>query len=175
MWDNHDQYRHEWFLNPGPRRVGSASSVQTGKVAVDVFCRNFLKVPRKVWGRCPPGEEGAVCSIWIWSASLHGGGSGQGHPPHLLCHPHQAAQVIAKDMGGSQRDNDSSPILLFNDLKQKEIEIKEGSAHVLWYETQLLIGQPNGGSPKFQEGSPKLISYQTYSLVYCSLSRVLRF
>ena len=59
-------------------------------------------------------------------------------------------------MGGSQRDNDSSPNLSFNDLKQKEIEIKEGSACVLWYETQLLIGQPkmvvvqnsNGGSQK---------------------------
>ena len=79
-------------------------------------------------------------------------------------------------MGGSQRDNDSSPNLSFNDLKQKEIEIKEGSARVLWYETQLLIGQPNGGSPKFQGGSPKLIFFffsQTYSLVYCSLSRVL--
>ena len=51
-------------------------------------------------------------------------------------------------MGSSQRDNDSSPNLSVNDLKQKEIEIKEGSARVLWYETQLLIGQPNGGSPK---------------------------
>ena len=58
-------------------------------------------------------------------------------------------KVHIKDMGGSQRDNDSSPNLSFNDLKQKEIEIKEGSARVLWYETQLLIGQPNGGSPKF--------------------------
>ena len=56
-----------------------------------------------------------------------------------------------KDMGGSQRDNDSSPNLSFNDLKQKEIEIKEGSARVLWYETQLLIGQPNGGSPKLSK------------------------
>ena len=82
---------------------------------------------------------------------------------------------LNKDMGGSQRDNDSSPNLSFSDLKQKEIEIKEGSARVLWYETQLLIGQPNGGSPKFQGGSPKLIFSQTYSLVYCSLSRVLRF
>ena len=44
-----------------------------------------------------------------------------------------------KDMGGFQRDNDSSPNLSFNDLKQKEIELKEGSARVLWYETQLLI------------------------------------
>ena len=52
-------------------------------------------------------------------------------------------------MGGSQRDNDSSPNLSFNDLKQKEIESKEGSARVLWYETQLLIGQPNGGSQEF--------------------------
>ena len=62
-------------------------------------------------------------------------------------------------MGGSQRDNDSSPNLSFNDLKQKEIELKEGSARVLWYETQLLIGQPNGGSPKFQGGSRKLIFF----------------
>ena len=36
-----------------------------------------------------------------------------------------------KDMGGSQRDNDFSPNLLFNPLKQKEIELKEGSARVL--------------------------------------------
>ena len=57
---------------------------------------------------------------------------------------------VVQDMGGSQCDNDSSPILSVNDLKQKEIEIKEGSAPVLWYETQLLIGQPNGGSPKFE-------------------------
>ena len=44
-----------------------------------------------------------------------------------------------------------------NDLKQKEIEIKEGSARVLWYVTQLLIGQPKGGTPKFQGVSPKNI------------------
>ena len=62
-------------------------------------------------------------------------------------------------MGSSQRDNDSSPNLSVNDLKQKEIEIKEGSARVLWYETQLLIGQPNGGSPKFQGGCPKLFFF----------------
>ena len=64
-------------------------------------------------------------------------------------------------MGGSQRDNDSSPNLSFSDLKQKEIEIKEGSAFVLvlWYETQLLIGQSNGGSPKFWGGSLKLIFF----------------
>ena len=46
-----------------------------------------------------------------------------------------------KDMGGSQRDNDSSPNLSFNDLKQMEIEIKEGSARVLWYEMQVLLCQ----------------------------------
>ena len=40
-------------------------------------------------------------------------------------------------------------------LKQREIELEEGSARVSWYETQLLIGQPNGGSPKFQGVSPK--------------------
>ena len=61
------------------------------------------------------------------------------HFPTLLAGPDN------KDMGGSQRDNDSSPNLSFNDLKQKEIEIKEGSARVLWYETQLLIGQPKWG------------------------------
>ena len=49
------------------------------------------------------------------------------------------------------------PTSRFNDLKQKEIEIKKDSARVLWYETQLLIGQPNGGSPKFQGVSPKNI------------------
>ena len=46
-------------------------------------------------------------------------------------------------MGGSQRDNDSSPNFSVNDLKQKEIEIKEGSARVLWYETEL----PNVNNP----------------------------
>ena len=38
--------------------------------------------------------------------------------------------------------------LSFNGLKQREIELEEGSARVSWYETELLIGQPNGGSPK---------------------------
>ena len=33
-----------------------------------------------------------------------------------------------KDMGGSQCNNDSSPNLSFNDLKQKKIEIKEVEA-----------------------------------------------
>ena len=33
----------------------------------------------------------------------------------------------------------------------EEIEIKEGSARVLWYETELLIGRPNGGSPKLSK------------------------
>ena len=60
-------------------------------------------------------------------------------------------------MGGSQRDNDSSPNLSFNDLKQKEIELKEGSARVLWYETQLLIGPSYESSPIFYKGSGKLI------------------
>ena len=54
-------------------------------------------------------------------------------------------------MGGSQRDNDSSPNLSVNDLKQGEIELVEGSARVSWYETELLIGQPNGGSPKLSK------------------------
>ena len=56
-----------------------------------------------------------------------------------------------KDMGGSQRDNDSSPNLSVNDLKQGEIELVEGSARISWYETELLIGQPNGGSPKLSK------------------------
>ena len=42
-------------------------------------------------------------------------------------------------------------------LFNREIELEEGSARVSWYETQLLIGQPNGGSPKFQGVSPKII------------------
>ena len=46
---------------------------------------------------------------------------------------------------------------LCNGLKQREIELEEGSARVSWYETQLLIGQSNGGSPKFQGVSPKNI------------------
>ncbi len=54
-------------------------------------------------------------------------------------------------MGGSQRDNDSSPNLSVNDLKQREIELFESSARVSWYETELLIGQPNGGSPKLSK------------------------
>ena len=47
--------------------------------------------------------------------------------------------------------------LSFNGLKQREIELEEGSARVSWYETQLLIGQPNGGSPKFQGVNPNII------------------
>ena len=31
------------------------------------------------------------------------------------------SSVTLKDMGGSQRDNDSSPNLSFNDLKQKDM------------------------------------------------------
>ena len=77
--------------------------------------------------------------------------------PHFMLLWTDPIWTNPKDMGGSQCDNDSSPNLSFSDLKQKEIEIKEGSARVLWYETQLLIGQPNGGSPKFQGVSPKNI------------------
>ena len=40
---------------------------------------------------------------------------------------------------------------LFNGQKQREIELVEGSACVSWYETELLIGQPNGGSPKLSK------------------------
>ena len=35
--------------------------------------------------------------------------------------------------------------------EQWEIELVEGSAPVSWYETELLIGQPNGGSPKLSK------------------------
>ena len=58
--------------------------------------------------------------------------------------------------------------LSFNGLKQREIELEVGSARVAWYETQLLIGELNGGSPK-------LFFSQIYFLVYGSLSRDLRF
>ena len=54
----------------------------------------------------------------------------------------------SKDKGGSQRDKDSSPNLSFKGRKQREMELEECSARVSWYETQLLIGQPNGFSPK---------------------------
>ena len=66
-------------------------------------------------------------------------------------HSDKPYRTTPKDMGGSQRDNGSSLNLSYNDLKQKEIEIKEGSTRVSWYETQLLIGQPNGGSPKLSK------------------------
>ena len=75
----------------------------------------------------------------------------------ILCLFYEVAKFVIfwnlsfKDMGSSKRDNDSSPNLSVNDLKQKEIEIKEGSARVLWYETELLIGRPNGGSPKLSK------------------------
>ena len=62
----------------------------------------------------------------------------------MLVFSHFSSTEPYKDMGGSQRENDSSPNLSFNDLKQKEKELMEGSARVLWYETQLLIGQLNG-------------------------------
>ena len=86
---------------PGPGRVGAAPWVQTWKVVLEEkqSVNFFLKVPWKVWGRCPLGQEGAVCSFWIWASSLHGGGACQGHPPHLLCHPRQAAQVICLCQG----------------------------------------------------------------------------
>ena len=63
--------------------------------------------------------------------------------------------VQYKDTGGYQHSGGYSRNLSFNGLKQREIELEEGSARVSWYETQLLIGQPNGGSPKFQGVSPK--------------------
>ena len=83
-------------MNPQPRTQTCGTSLTSSDLkGCSRTFSNFLKVPWKVRGRCPSGEEGAVCSIWIWSASLHGGGSGQGHASHLLCHPGQAAQVIA--------------------------------------------------------------------------------
>ena len=43
---------------------------------------------------------------------------------HLL----SKKKCFNKDKGGSQRDKDSSPNLSFNGLKQREIELQEGSA-----------------------------------------------
>ena len=40
---------------------------------------------------------------------------------------------------------------LFPWPKAKGNRISEGSARVSWYETELLIGQPNGGSPKLSK------------------------
>ena len=55
--------------------------------------------------------------------------------PHFMLLWTDPIWTNPKDMGGSQCDNDSSPNLSFNDLKQKE-----GSARFSLYETQLLIG-----------------------------------
>ena len=60
-------------------------------------------------------------------------------------------------MGGSQHDNDSSPHLSFNDLKQKEIEINTKGG--LPKKTVFFgnFSQNGGGSPQF----PKLLyNYQ---------------
>ena len=51
-------------------------------------------------------------------------------------------------MGGYQHSGGYSRNLSFSGLKQREIELEDGSARVSWSETQLLIGQPNGGGPK---------------------------
>ena len=40
---------------------------------------------------------------------------------------------------------------LFPWSKAKGIRISEGSARVWWYETELLIGEPNGGFPKLSK------------------------
>ena len=47
----------------------------------------------------------------------------------------------------------TEPLLQWS--KAKGNRIRGRSARVSWYETELLIGQPNGGSPKFQGVSPK--------------------
>ena len=71
----------------------------------------------------------------------------------------QLMQTIQhKDTRGYQHSGGCSRNLSLNDLKQREIELEEGSARVSWYETQLPIGQPNGGSPKFQGVSPNFFS-----------------
>ena len=70
---------------------------------------------------------------------MHGLRFGEGLPFNDIC---------TKDNGGSQRDKDSSANISFNGLKQREMEKEEGSEGLSWYEAQLLIGQPNGGSPK---------------------------
>ena len=61
----------------------------------------------------------------------------------------------------NQRGNDSSP----------NPPVWEFFRWIPVFFWRCLIGQPNGGIPKYQGGSPKLIFSQTYSLVYCSFSR----
>ena len=56
-----------------------------------------------------------------------------------------------KDIPSYQRRVHRITQPLFHSLKQREIELVEGSARVSWYETELLIGQPNGGSPKLSK------------------------
>ena len=56
--------------------------------------------------------------------------------------------IACKYTRGYQQGPRVSRNLFFNGLKQREIELEEGSARASWYETELLIGQPNGGSPK---------------------------
>ena len=60
-----------------------------------------------------------------------------------------------KDIPSYQRRVHRITQPLFHSLKQREIELVEGSPRVSWDETELLIGQPNANG-----GSPKLPKYQ---------------
>ena len=57
--------------------------------------------------------------------------------------------------------------------KAKGNRIRGRSARVSWYETQLLIGQPNGGSPKFKGGSPKLFFLKLFASYSTSFHEIL--
>ena len=56
-----------------------------------------------------------------------------------------------KDIPSYQRQEHRNTQTLFPLKKAKGNRINEGSARVSWYETELLIGQPNGGSPKLSK------------------------
>ena len=76
---------------------------------------------------------------------------------HGLCvHGHNVVTYhchggFDKDIPSYQRRVHRITQPLFHSLKQREIELVEGPARVSWYETELLIGQPNGGSPKLSK------------------------
>ena len=87
---------HELNLKQDPDVWEEPHEFRPERFSISRRHKTFSKVPWKLWGRRTLGQERAVCSFWIWSARLHGRGPCQGHPPHILCHSHQADQVIEK-------------------------------------------------------------------------------
>ena len=57
----------------------------------------------------------------------------------------------SKDIPSYQRQVHRITQPLFPWFKAKGNRISEDPARVSWYETELLIGQPNGGSPKLSK------------------------